>query len=163
MRIVNTLNRLGNEVLNKYPEINWGGCCVYAALVAKELCNQGHDVSGIVASRCANRDSSTPTNIVTARPHVKKNTVRHWQNNGISFSHVGLEIKFKRSKRVFHYDTAGVHLSSDALDNMPIYEGRLAVEELASLARYPKGWNDSFDRQHIPALRRLVKLRLKVD
>lgn len=163
MKIVDTLNSLGNEVLNKYPEINYGGCCVYAALVAKALRIQGHNVSGIVASWGAGATSSPSRNIMTARPLVKKHTLRHWQDTGIRFSHVGLEIKFKRSKRVFHYDTAGVRLSSNELDNMPIYEGRLAVEELASLARYPKGWNDSFDRQGIPALRKLVNLRLKVD
>ena len=164
MDIVKKLNHLGEEVKMKYPHINCGGCCVYAAMVVAALKKHDIEGKGIVASYWAGSPGWMSTDVATidkARKKIQKNDINEWQSNGISFAHVGVEFTVDGVKR--HYDTDGVRKAGKLLDSMPIYTGRMEYIELRALAGSKKGWNPSFNRKDIPALRRLVKSRLKVD
>lgn len=145
------LNRLGKDVNKRFPYLNHGGCCVYAAMVVAELRKQKVPAVGIVASYGAEEGVS----IDLARQAVQNNTLREWNDNGISFSHVGVEFDHNGVKK--HYDSNGVHKVRKVLDHMPIYEGRLQYKELKELAERVEGWNPSFDRNIIPELRKIVK------
>jgi hypothetical protein len=158
MDLEKKLNDLGQHINNRYPEINHGGCCVFAAMVARELHSKGIQAQGIVASGCAAKEAGNIT-IDAARELVEWNTVWQWESNGVSFSHVGVE--FRLGRKIKHYDTNGVHKISKELDGLPIYKGRLTLKEMEDLARCKDGWNDSFNRRHIPAIRREVKKFLK--
>lgn len=153
MKLIEQLDALGAHVNRKYEYLNNGGCCVFAAIVARELHNRGIPVGGIVASY------SGAANIDEIRPLIKKNIHSEWDDNGISFSHVGVE--FKVGRAVKHYDSNGVHGKAKKLDKMVIYKGRMTVQELEALARKPDGWNDMYDRKNTPGLRRMVKQYLK--
>ena len=164
MDIVAKLNQLGIEVKRRYPNINNGGCCVYAAMITAALKKHNIEAKGIVASHGAGRPGWMKKDIATinkARKNIQKNTIYEWQTNGISFAHVGVEFKVDGVKR--HYDTEGVHKAGKQLDSMPIYAGRMEYVELRALAGKKDGWNTQFNRRHIPELRRLVKSHLAVD
>src|ERR1035437_8323128 len=126
MNLIAKLNSLGEEVLVKYPCVNYGGCCVYAAMVVAELKKHKIEAKGIVASYGAGKPGWMTKDVATidkAREKVKKNHIYEWQANGISFAHVGIEFKVGRLKK--HYDTSGVRKAGKELDTMPIYDGRL--------------------------------------
>ncbi len=156
MDLVKTLNRLGKEVMQKYPDINRGGCCVYAAIVAAELHKKGIEARGIAASYMA---KNSPMTIDEARKNVKGNTLGAWNTNGIFFCHVGIE--FDYLGRTHHYDTNGVKMAKGKFDGMPIYKGRLTRDELKALARNQDGWNIRFNRKDIPSIRKLVRSHFK--
>lgn len=166
MNIVDKLNALGKEVMARYPLINCGGCCVYAAMVAEALQKQGIEANGIVSAWSAGPLNNNGITIDHIRPGIKSNTMAEWNKHGIRFNHVGVEFvireKGKRAAKK-HYDSKGVKRASTELDEMPIYKGRLTLVELKDLARKRKGWNDSFNRDCIPELRKLVKAHLRVD
>jgi hypothetical protein len=164
MDIVAKLNKLGNDVMERYPNINYGGCCVYAAMITAALKKHGIEAKGIVASYGAGKPKWMSKDIATinkARKNIQKNTIHEWQMNGISFAHVGVEFKIDGKKK--HYDSEGVRPASKVLDKMPIYAGRMEYIELRALAGKKDGWNTSFNRKDIPALRKLVKARLAID
>lgn len=152
--VISVLNTLGNTVLSRYPNINYGGCCVYAAIVAAALEKKGIPVVGIVSSHFSDN------NINEAREHVRHNTVPEWERNGIFFTHVGIE--FKIGKKKMHYDTHGVRVAKSEFHTIPIYPGRLTKDELRALGSRKSGWNSTFDRTDIPQLRKLVKTSLAV-
>jgi len=157
MDLIEKLNLLGQEV-NKYsPKINFGGCCVFAAAVARALEAQGVKARGIVASYCA---SNHTTPIGKIRPKVKNNSIHEWRDNGIYFGHVGVEFTYKG--RLYHYDSCGVHTKTDKLDNMPIYRGRMKHHEMQAIANVPEGWNTEFPRRHIPHIEHLIKKHLEM-
>ena len=164
MDIVAKLNKLGNDVMERYPNINRGGCCVYAAMIVAALKKHDIDAKGIVASYGAGKPGWMQKEVATitkARKKIQKNDINEWQSNGISFSHVGVEFKLDSEKK--HYDSEGVRKASKKLDKMPIYAGRMEYLELRALAGKKDGWNTCFNRRDIPALRKLVKSRLRLD
>ena len=165
MDIIDKLNKLGKEVLRRYPYINHGGCCVYAAMIVEALHKHKINASGIVASWSAEYLNRSGVTIDKVREGIKKNTHAEWNNNGVNFSHVGVEFEHQGLIRTVkkHYDTAGVRRAGKELDDMPIYKGRLTLTELKELGGTKHGWNDTFDRTQIPELRKLVKDRLAVE
>lgn len=149
--VVTTLNNLGFSVKQNYRRINCGGCGVYAALIVEQLQKLGIRSSGIVAAY-----NTKNVSLAKARDNIKnKADQREWDKNGIAFYHVGVEF-FLDGKR-YHYDTSGVHPAAKELDNMSIYRGRMRLEDLKAIAGTERGWNKTFDRKDIPAIRKMVK------
>ena len=165
MNITAKLDLLGKEVSRRYPWLNHGGCCVYAAMIVAALHKHKIKATGIVASWSAESLNKSGVTIDKVREGIKKNTHTEWNNNGVNFSHVGVEFEYKAKIRThkYHYDSHGVKKAGKTLDLMPIYSGRLNLEELKTLAGTKRGWNDTFDRKDIPALRKLVKDFLAVE
>lgn len=158
MNLVRRLNALGKEVNARYESLNCGGCAVYAALVAEELVKLGVNVRGITASYCM----MPGTDIDKVRPKIAKGNPQEWGDNGVYFGHVGLE--FEHNGKLRHYDSNGVKAKGRRLMELPIYNGRLTPKELKTIAGTDEGWNRSFNRRHIPTIRRMVKAHMaKVD
>ena len=70
------LNELGKEVLDRFPEINSGGCCVYAAMIVAALAKHDVRAKGIVASW---RAEVVGRSIDKARKCIQKNTITEWR------------------------------------------------------------------------------------
>lgn len=150
MDLIDTLNKLGDRINRWYPEINRGGCCVYAAMIGKELRARDIEVRVIVAADGASK------NLDKVRPKVCNNWRKaEWNENDVWFNHVGVE--FKHKGRIFHYDSNGVNPRGKILDGYKIYPGRLSVDEAQLLADEPEGWNTRFNRSKIPNLKRHVR------
>ena len=153
MDLIANLNSLGMDVNAKYRSINYGGCAVYAAIVGKELQALGVEVKVLVGGGWS---SNPAVSVDEARKNVKKiGRKTDWHENNISFGHVGLEFFWKRRK--YHYDSNGAHKPQKTLDGSTIHKGRMTLEECTAIAAEPQGWNTSFNRRQIPALRRMIK------
>lgn len=150
MDLNETLDALGRRINRWYPEINEGGCCVYASLIGEELRKRGIEVRIIVAAWGANKNlDKVRTKLNNANRKVE------WNDNDVYFNHVGVEFKYKG--RTYHYDSDGVKPKSKKLKSFMVYPGRLSVDEATLLAAEPEGWNDSFERRKIPTLKRHIR------
>ena len=154
MNLARALTTLGHKVERKHPDINWGGCGVFAALVAKRL-KKHFDVKIRVGN-----DITPEVAIDDIRTRVESNTVDEWNCEDMWFSHVVIEFQWKG--KTYHYDTTGLHEASDTtyMGGYPIVEGHLTVREMTELAR-SKGWNTSFDRDSIPEIRKTINAAFK--
>lgn len=155
MTLITRLDNLGDAVFTKFPYINHGGCCVYAAVVAECLLEYGIKAKGIVAATRAKTWSGGRKALGHTRKKVEKNTTFEWNYYGVTFAHVGLE--FRHKGEVWHYDTKGCHPKSKTLDDMPIYRGKLSLDEMKQLTTGDQGWNTTFNKRHIPAVRKMVR------
>jgi hypothetical protein len=154
MLLIDTLNNLGTEVNRRWPYINSGGCCVYAALVGAELLARDVKVHVVVGAHCA--ETADTLDITEGKNHVQNIGDPHeWNAIGVYFNHVGLE--FRIGKKWFQYDSDGVMPRIHIIDIYPKYLGYLTVDDAAALAASEEGWNCMFDRGHIPTLTKYVK------
>jgi hypothetical protein len=150
MDLIDSLNVLGRRINRWYPEINHGGCCVYASIIGEELRRRNIDVRIIVASY------SAKVNLDKVRTKLgNTNRKEDWNGRSVYFTHVGVEFVYKG--KTFHYDSDGVTRKGKNLKEWRIYPGRLSVDEAKGLADEPVGWNESFNRNKIPSLRRHVR------
>ena len=155
MNITETLEKVGKDVHRRWPNINNGGCCVFASIVGTELKNMGIPVKGIVSSH-----SSGNISLAAVRRRLERHAnIWQWSDNCVWFNHVGLEFKLDGEK--YHYDTSGVWKPNRYLDGMPLYRGHMRIEELRVLSLSDDGWNPRFNRQHIPKIEQYVKRALR--
>ena len=147
MAVNRYLNAMGRHVRDNHPNINFGGCCVFAAKVAAELEKRNIQVSGIVASWGASSWSRNTIELIRNNPKINFASVHAWNDAGIYLDHVGIE--FVRHGARYHYDTNGAKLAGKYFDAMCVYDGRLSVDELQALAKDQGGWNPAFDRGQI--------------
>ncbi len=159
------LNALADEVIGKFELLNHGGCCVFAALVARALDNKGYPVQGVAFSWQADTPSGMEKNIDELRPYLTGRHVKAWNDLGIRFGHVGIE--FYDGTDIYRYDSNGIVDKDAYLEGDPAWRGKLRIEELEYLAtddgraQGMQAWNDCFDRNHIPELQQLVAKHFK--
>jgi hypothetical protein len=135
---------LRREINRKHPDINYGGCCVFAALLAPSLKKLGK-----VKIRVQDFDTDLDA-IAYARERVKSNNVHEWNDQGVHFYHVAIELEYKGKK--YHVDACGV---SDATRFDFLKDG-LTFKEATELGNNPLGWNRSFNRLEVPMIKRRV-------
>lgn len=158
-----TLDRLGARLEEKHETLNWGGCCVYAAMIGQKLQELGVTCSVIVAGY------GEGTNVEHVRANLsdaEAGSMQHWNRNGVYFGHVGVE--FVIDGLVYHYDSSGTAKPGEHHGLRRQYAGRITVEDAAKLAATGRGWNPSFDRDQIPEIRKAVnrafgKLKTRCD
>lgn len=152
------LRKLSAAAQGRFPHLNYGGCCVFAAAVAKELEKHGIQYEVMVTG-------SKSRNIGEIRP--PKNTVDAWNGVGVDFGHVGVRMRlrgrwytydseaFLRHKHRFGFryvDTYGggtVRWESSA--------GGITAKEAKELADEPR-WNRQFwSPENVRAVRSMVR------
>ena len=151
MQLNTLLKSLGKEIIRRYPYINCGGCCVYAAIITEELHKLNIPAGGIVTTW----DTPEYVDIDTIRHRVKSNAINEWRSKGVNFTHVGVE--FTYNNRKYHYDSEGCNLASKKFREYKVYNGRLQLQEMKELTQRQRGWNTRFLRKDIPAIRKFVK------
>lgn len=125
--------------------LNYGGCCVYAALVGEHLQKLGITVGAMVRGR------NPHLNLADVRQNVRDvGDTSEWNNNGVYFRHVGLE--YVISGRAYHCDSDYVTSADSHPSLCDVHAGRLTVDEAKKLASTENGWNWMFDRELIPAI-----------
>jgi hypothetical protein len=136
---------LRNDIRRNHQDINAGGCCVFAAILAKQLNKVGE-------ARIRITDWATEEDaIIKARPKVKRNTLVEWNRHGVHFNHVAIEFKYKG--KTYHIDASGVV----APPRFDFLKGELLLKEATELGDCKKGWNRFFDRKEIPTIKRRVQ------
>ena len=152
MNIIRCLNQLGKEVNSEFENINYGGCAIFASLVGKRLEELGVGVSGITTGSCPWQPKISVDQARAKITHPGRKM--QWIANGINFFHVGL--CFKHNGKKYHYDSNGAHRPEKTLGGAVIFDGVLFLSEVIAIAREHAGWNKSFNRRSVPAIRRLV-------
>ena len=149
------LRLLGKQANERFPYLNEGGCCVYAAAVAEELERLNVEYEVIIPKPYDSVESS----VEELRPLVQNvNNKSAWNDAGVYFGHVAVRLKlngkwhtydsetFRRAKYVF-----GEYGRYKALD------GGLTAKEAKALADESSGWNTRFYRGDVRPVRQLVK------
>lgn len=147
---IRSLNAFARRMHKKYPTMNYGGCCVFAAMVTKHL-------QQVFPTAVAVGGYGDEPPIDEVRNNVRKNTPFEWNMRGVYFCHVVAEIEIKGKK--YFFDTKGVRKASDhvgASGGWPLIEGRLTQEEAEELGNTKSGWNSSFNRKQIPKIQKDV-------
>lgn len=151
MNLFEALNTLGNRINRFYPNVNHGGCCVYASIIGEDLLSRGLKTRVVVANSW-----EAKKNLNKVRKQVNNtNQKEEWNAAGIYFNHVGVE--FKLGGKWFLYDSDGVNPRGPKLGSYKVHPGFISVEEAKALAAEREGWNESFNRRSIPGLRKHVK------
>lgn len=144
------LNQLSEIIITNHPTVDYGGCCVVAAHVAKYL-------SKIVPTQIVLSDDNA-VNLTKVRKLVNNSLKKAKWDRHIGFAHVLVEFKYKN--RWYAFDaTNGVVKRSSFWKDRVFYEkakGHLTIEEASSFANTDRGWNHMFDRDEIPELRRSI-------
>lgn len=148
--VLEAVRMIGEQVEKRYPLINSGGCCIYAASLGAELARRGIPCSVFVAalSNAARTCSLLDMRQQLSNPY----DALVWQRNGVDFHHLGLE--FEHSGQSYMCDTNRIQPTSDTFERFAVYQGRFTVDEADKLAGNASGWNEAFDRKHIPYIRK---------
>lgn len=142
------LKEIGEKVTQAYPMINNGGCCVFAALIARQL-----DKHVPVRIRACNR-GARKHNLDDIRKNIVENTASEWEKNGVTLYHVIVEFDYKG--KTYHYDSTKLNEAEDKFDRIPVYPGHFSLEEAEVFADDQYGWNHMFDRSDIPKIKRMI-------
>lgn len=145
-----TLAELGRYIVDRYPTVNSGGCCVFASVVGRELLNRGIDVKIIVGSK-------TPvSNLEVIRNTMKdSHDIEEWNMNGVVFNHIAIELPL--DGKMFFFDADGLSRADRSFHGWGIHPGRLTVAEAESMAMRDDAWNDMFDRKHVSKMARRIR------
>lgn len=155
MNLIKRLNKLGADINERFPYINWGGCCVFASRVGRHL----ERIADSVVVRIGNDYGEWNANqrVDEIRPHIARNVPREWNKFGVHFAHVIIE--FVYAGRKFHYDSLGVTKpdTHTKMGRYPLIAGGLTVGEATELCARQSGWNPCFDRDNIPAIEEMIE------
>lgn len=144
------LDDLASDILQNHPNIDFGGCCVFAAHVAKYL------VQHVTIRIVIGQDYSSIRNLNRIREKINPLEKTEWEDHDIDFAHVLVE--FKQKGKWFAYDaTNGVMGKKEHWEESRWRrnKGEITIEEATSLANTPT-WNSDFDRDEIPEVRRRI-------
>lgn len=147
------LRNLAKQADARWPTLNRGGCCVFAAAVATELERLGVKHEVIVPG-------TKYTDLNELRPD--NNTVSGWNDMGVGFSHVGVRLKL--NGQWYTYDSEaplvpGKYKFGIGYHGEPYTaaKGGLTATEATDLADERHSWNWEFPRQAVPFIRQFVK------
>lgn len=123
--------------------LNYGGCCVFAAIVGERLEKLGYIVEG--------KSYGDFDDVEQAFNEVKEGDYH-------SFFHVFLHVIVDGRRYVFDSDTCRLASSQFAAPNafQSAAHGSLTVAQLKELAGKRSLWNSDFPRHTVPKLRQLA-------
>jgi hypothetical protein len=147
------LRRLAHAANDRFPYMNHGGCCIFAAAVATALVRYGvrHEVITI---------GDAEVDLHELRP--ANNTVNDWNCMGVCFGHMGVRLKLKG--QWFTYDSERPLLPGKRRfgkryfgDTYPAAKGGLTAAEATELASQDE-WNPEFwSERNVAGVRALVQ------
>lgn len=155
-KLFKILRDLQAYMQDHHEYVNYGGCCVYAAMIAEKLQGLGLEVEVV-----------TPVmgrwyqNASVVRKLVKNVALKHdWNDNGLSTNHVAVRFK-TRAGNVYTYDSDALIRGSTFFGGQmdrtdPKFGTGLTVQEAKAFASKQDGWNRTFDRKQIPTIQKAV-------
>lgn len=156
------LRRLGAAVNKRFPNVNYGGCGVYAAAVARAL-----EKHGVKVEVCVPEDSD-PLVVVRANLANNRNpSARDWWGAGLCGAHLG--VRYRNGTRWYTHDTEAIWPGRDVFGKSAGSEGPryraapegLTPDEAWGMASTAEGWNIAFSRRDVPKVRRMVAEALR--
>ncbi len=152
-QLIPFLKGLGNELEDKFYNINLGGCCVIADLIGEHLQNFT-DTKVVVFNGWSGTIDLDEVRKDIEATMGDPNDKNLWDAEGCGFGHVLLEIE---SDGTFYLvDSEGVHDSLSYSEFSNRDDGYLTLDEARNMGNQVEGWNDSFDRRQIPQIRETI-------
>jgi hypothetical protein len=160
-----TLCNLGDEANEMFPTLNYGGCCVYVAEVARILQGAGYTVR-VVTGQPFSWESDHPRiddirDILLKKNYDNKKKC-NWSMHDIGFWHVAVQVWV--NDEWHSCDSDGVTVGAKHFgknQEMHAAPGSgFTVEEAIGFASEDQGWNSKFDRGQIPAVHFLIRKHL---
>lgn len=137
--------------VNVIPDINSGGCAVFASLLGEELLKLGYDVKVVSIGFTGSHDPDAKyNNIKETNPRCTPDLLH---NNGIDLCHLLVELQ--TSNGPVYIDSNGInHLMPDGaipfMNGAYIFyiDGRMPVSGCTEIAKVARGWNPIYDRSN---------------
>lgn len=153
--LIQRLRNLGAAAERALPNLNRGGCGVYAAAVALRLEELG------IPSECV-VPAWNVSSVAEARGNLNHNggvnTARDWAEAGVCWYHVG--VRFKHGGRWYTHDSQATRQGRVAVGDDLAFDATpdgLTPHEMWGAAQSQDGWNATFNRKRgIPEVQRLV-------
>jgi len=165
-RIIQILNDLGRKVEQTVPDINYGGCGVFAGQVAAMLQYVDRVENVCVRVGCTyGVDNKNRVDQVLEESNAVKGEIGNiLSENGIYNGH--LVVQFDYEGVTYYYDTTGVVPAKGdfvprSFDRrLSLYQGALTAETTLDYADETAHWNSCFDRKMIPKLTRIIETHI---
>ena len=161
-----TLERVQWRVL-KAPNLNSGGCGVFAVAVAKELKKRGVDCEIITVGYGEDSSPVIVKNSLMSNAGNPK-SCDDWDANGLTRDHVGVRFKHKRITYTYDSDVLyrsvrefGYRADDTTWKCKYPYGKGMSIEDMGKLVKTKSGWNTDFDRKHIATVKKIVKETFK--
>lgn len=128
------------------PDINHGGCCIFAEAMVEALGVLGYKADAAVIG--AHRLSP---NIDEVRPLVvNRSSVAEWEMHGIDMEHIIVRVHTEGGWKYLDSHGFGPEVTAKQY-GMHMAHGHLTLEDLQLLSKAPAGpggWNDEFPVRH---------------
>lgn len=151
MNIEELVNKIQGVVRN-IPNINNGGCGVFAALVAKRLNKMGIPAVVRIGGYISEKKKHDLINGLNSNTDIGISPIRKWHLDYIDMEH--LIVEFQHGGKIYHLDSTTFHEQKERTTNFdcPLYHGHLNTLQALHIARRGS-WNIRFNRKkHIPEL-----------
>jgi hypothetical protein len=157
--IKSQLTALASEAKNSVPNINKGGCAIFASIVAKHLSNHGITPFVVLGEYYDHENLDLD---IAQVANVAGSDISKWGQHEVTFAHVALDLKI--GKQNYFYDSNGLlDGNSEVLSGcFLVRNGRLGVPLISSMARNKTIWCDTFNRRDVPKLKKLATKYLGV-
>lgn len=143
-----TLTSFADRMKELHPNMNYGGCAVFAVHMAKRL-------EKVVPTRIK-LFSWDKWDLDVIRPTLSNPLdIDEWAKHVECFCH--LVVEFDHNGQTYHYDTDGLRLATTSWRGDYLADGHFTIEEVSSFTAAQNLWNSMFDRAQIPAVKRRVK------
>lgn len=152
MDILKALKQIGEAVRTEVPNINIGGCCVFAAAAFNHL----KDLGLKPKIRVADPDAP-PKALGVVRKSIDPTDIEQWNVNGVWLGHVILEFSYDGKK--YFFDSTGVAERNGRREpflGYDLFRGSLSFKEANEMASVSRGWNPRFHRSDIPTMKSLL-------
>jgi hypothetical protein len=143
------------------PDINYGGCGVFAHALGKQL-NQKNIDNKIIGLGTLLRIECGPDEMIekTYKYHSEL-TAETLHRTGADVMHLMVEVEV--DSRFYLVDSTGIY---EDINRHPLFgernlkiDTRMTVDECGILASNAKGWNSRFDRSFIPKIYDFIRSR----
>lgn len=151
-KLLRLLARIGEEICEIAPAVNYGGCAVVAHLVGAHLERLGVP--------CEVTTSSGSTAAEARAGVLDPSDPYAWDDNGLGRGH--LAARFKIGRTVYTWDAEELSRDEYTFGAGGAYEAPgpwgtgLTIAECRAMASRQAGWNRAFNRRLIPAIRRII-------
>jgi len=160
--LINSIARNLKEINRIVPNLNYGGCAVFAHALGAELEKNGFKTN--IVSIGFFLPENDPNSIVK---NLKRNnaeiTPDSLHQNGMGLCHLLVEVI--DGGECYYLDSNGINVPVDEnaiifQDRRLFIDGRMSIEDCGTIANIEYGWNERFDRQFIPMIYDYVKMKL---
>lgn len=156
MSIISKLKKFGRGVTKDHPNLNFGGCGVYAYILGEHLKKMGFEVKCFATQEELLFDSLTYKKFILSNRQGM--SIWDWENYGVDFNHIGLAVKVEKYWYLHDANiTKRFYKTTKEFDGEYLLPEFFEVDVIKKIASKPYGWNPQFNRNEIPLIKKKVK------